>query len=101
MIEELRVSFFAQQLGTRILSRTSECCRRWSKLPHSTAGCPRRLRLPGLLVRRPRLSVYRQSKAVPAFSAHGLQRRCRQPRLGAHHLNELTHALNARRRSVG
>ena len=35
MIEELRVSFFAQQLGTRILSRTSECCRRWSKLPHS------------------------------------------------------------------
>ena len=96
MIEELRVSFFAQQLGTRILSRTSECCRRWSKLPHSGWLSPVALRLPGLLVRRPRLSVYpRQSKAVPAFSAHGLQRRCRQPRLGAHHLNELTHALNA------
>ncbi len=41
MIEELRVSFFASSWAPRILSRTSECCRRWSKLSHSLAGCPR------------------------------------------------------------
>ncbi len=53
MIEELRVSFFAQQLAPRILSRTSECCRRWSKLPHSLAGCPRwRCAYRGYLLKR-------------------------------------------------
>ncbi len=95
----LRVSFFAQQLGTPYpISDKRKVLQAMEQItPHSLAGCPQwAAALTGATGQASTLSVYpRQSKAVPAFGATVLQRRCRQPWLGAHHLNELTHTLNA------
>lgn len=39
MIEELRVSYFAQQLGTPYPISDKRICRRWSRLAVNTAIC--------------------------------------------------------------
>ncbi len=87
MIEELRVSYFAQQLGTpypisdkRIL-QAMEPNQRVTTLSFPSAGCG--------VSRYPALSfqafTHAGGKAIPAFDAHRLHGGGRQPRFCAHH----------------
>jgi hypothetical protein len=90
MIEELRVSFFAQQLGTPYPISDKRTAGdgadyglgrrfpRWRRLPGKGIG--QRSPTPG--------------KPIPAFAAHGLQGRDRQSRVAAHHLDKRSDALH-------
>jgi hypothetical protein len=70
MIEELRVSFFAQQLGTPYPISISGYCRRWSRFRPRPALSPvAQAAGEGIAS-----GVHpREGKPIPAFAAHGLQ----------------------------